>query len=108
MVGSTGVANGQFQVGLTDSLSYQRLLPVSIKAVNYLPSGNVTIKISGANGMVPGFPLNKTADSTGLLSYAWPIPVSLPVGDYTLTLTGTPVKNPADVQLFSVTAINVT
>jgi hypothetical protein len=108
IVGSTGVANGQFQVGLTDSLSYQRLLPVSIKAINYVPSGNVTIKISGANGMVLGFPLNKTADSTGLLSYAWPIPVSLPVGDYTLTLTGTPVKNPADVQLFSVTATNVT
>jgi hypothetical protein len=109
LVGSTGVANGQFQVGLTDSLSYQRLLPVSIKAANYLPNGNVTIKISGPGGMVTGFPLNKTADSTGFLSYTWPsIPVSLPVGDYTLTLTGIPVKSPADIQLFSVTATNVT
>jgi hypothetical protein len=108
-VGSTGVGNlVQFQVGLTDSLSYQRLLPVSIKAVNYPANGNVTIKISGPVGLAPGFPLNKTADNTGSLSYAWPIPVSLPVGDYTLTLTGTPVKNPADVQLFSVTVTNVT
>jgi FlaG/FlaF family flagellin (archaellin) len=109
LVGSTGVGTPvQFQVGLTDSLSYQRLLPLSIKAVNYAASGNVTIKISGANGMVPGFPLNKTADSTGSLSYTWPIPISLPVGDYTLTLTGSPVKNPVDIQLFTVTATNVT
>ena len=108
MVGSTGVANGQFQVGLTDSLSYQRLLPVLIRAVNYQPSGNVTIKISGPGGLVTGFPLNKTADSTGLLPYNWPIPVSLPVGDYTLTLTGIPAKSPPDIQSFSVTATNVT
>jgi hypothetical protein len=108
-VGSTGVGTPvQFQVGLTDSLSYQRLLSVSIKAVNYLPGGNVTIKIAGASGLVTGFPLNKTADITGLLSYSWPIPVSLPVGDYTLTLTGTPVKAPPDVQSFSVMATNVT
>jgi hypothetical protein len=109
LVGSTGIANGQFQVGLTDSLIYQRLLPVPIKAVSYLPSGNVTIKISGPGGMVTGFPLNKTADSNGLLSYTWPsIPASLPVGDYALTLTGTPAKSPPDVQSFSVTATNVT
>lgn len=108
VVGSTGVASGQFQVGLTDSLSYQRLLPVSIKAVNYQPNGNVTIKISSLSGLVTGFPLNKTADNTGLLSYDWLIPVSLPVGDYTLTLTGIPVKSPPDVQSFSITATNVT
>lgn len=108
IVGSTGVANGQFQVGLTDSLSYQRLLPVSIKAVNYQSNGNVTIKISGLSGLVTGFPLDKTTDNTGLLSYNWPIPVSLPVGDYTLTLTGIPVKSPPDIQSFSVTATNVT
>jgi hypothetical protein len=108
ILGSTGIATGQFQVGLTDSLSYQRLLPVSVKAVNYAPNGNVTIKISGPNGLAPGFPLNKTADNTGLLSFTWPIPVSLPVGDYTLTLTGSPVKNPTDTQSFSVMMTNVT
>src|SRR5712664_3479533 len=108
LVGSTGVANGQFQVGLTDSLSYQRLLPVSIKGVNYVPNGNVTVKIAGPGGMAAGFPLNKTADTTGLLSYIWTIPVSLLIGDYTLTLAGAPVKNPADVQSFSVTPTNVT
>jgi hypothetical protein len=109
IVGSTGVANGQFQVGLTDSLSYQRLSPVSILAVGYLSSANVTIKISGPSGMVSGFPLNKTTDSGGSLSYVWAsIPVSLTVGDYTLTLTGTPLKSPPDTQSFTITATSVT
>ena len=110
LVGSTGVGMPvQFQVGLTDSLSYQRLLPISIKAANYASSGNVTIKISGPGGLVTGFPLNKTTDSTGFLSYTWPsIPASLPVGDYTLTLAGSPVKNPPDIQSFTVVATNVT
>jgi hypothetical protein len=109
IVGSTGIANSQFQVGLTDALSYQRLSPVSIQAVGYLASANVTIKISGPSGMVGGFPLNKTTDSGGSLSFVWAaIPVSLPVGDYTLTLTGTPVKSPPDTQSFTITATSVT
>jgi hypothetical protein len=109
LLGSTGVANGQFQVGLTDSLTYPRLSSVSIKAINYQPNANVTIKLSGPGGPVTSFPLNKTADSTGLMSYTWlSIPASLPVGDYTLTLSGIPVKAPADVQSFTVVATNVT
>ncbi|HEV2118957.1 MAG TPA: hypothetical protein VGS11_02445 [Candidatus Bathyarchaeia archaeon] len=109
LVGSTGVASGQFQVGLTDGLSYPRLAPVSIKAVNYQPNGNVTIRVSGLSGLVAGFPLNKTADGSGVLSYTWPsIPASLPVGNYNVSLTGIPAKTPPDIQSFSVTAINVT
>jgi hypothetical protein len=109
VVGSTGVASSQFQVGLTDTLSYQRLTPVSIQAVGYPSSSNVTIKISGPSGLVSGFPLNKTTDSVGSLSYVWAsIPVSAPVGDYTLTITGTPVKSPPDTQSFTVTATSVT
>ena len=109
VVGSTGVASSQFQVGLTDALSYQRLSSVSLKAIGYAPNGNVTIKISGPGGMVTGFPLNKTSDSLGSLSYTWAsIPVSLPVGDYSLTLTGLPVKTVLDTQSFTVTATTVT
>ncbi len=108
VLGSTGVANGQFQVGLTDSLSYQRTLPVSIKAIGYVPSGNVTIRISGPSGMVSGFPLNKTADAASLLSYAWTSSASQTIGSYTVTLSGTPVKSPPDSQVFSLTAANVT
>jgi len=37
------VAIGQFQVGLTDSASYQRTAPVVIRASGYVPFDNVTI-----------------------------------------------------------------
>ncbi len=108
VLGSTGVASGQFQVGLTDGLSYQRTLPVSIKGVIYLPNANVTIRISGLSGMVTGFPLNRTADNTGSLSYTWTSAASQSVGSYTVTLSGTPVKSPPDTQIFTITAANVT
>src|SRR6266567_1725152 len=110
LVGSTGVGTPvQFQVGLTDTLSYQRTLPVAIKATGYQPSLNVTIRISGPSGLAPSFPLNKTADGTGMLSYVWPsIPATIPTGNYILTLTGSPVKNPPDVQSFTILAANVT
>ncbi len=110
LVGSTGVGTPvQFQVGLTDSLSYRRTLPVAIQAVGYQPSLNVTIRISGPSGLAPSFPLNKTADGTGMLSYVWPsIPATIPTGNYILTLTGSPVKNPPDVQSFTILAANVT
>ena len=59
LVGSTGVGTPvQFQVGLTDTLSYQRTLPVAIKATGYKPSLNVTISISGQSGPAPNFPTN--------------------------------------------------
>ena len=109
LIGSTGIATGQFQVGLTDGLNYQRSLPVAIQAVGYQPSLNVTFRISGPSGLAPGFPLNKTADSSGMLSYVWPsIPAAIPTGNYILTLTGSPVKNPPDVQAFTILAANVT
>src|SRR2546428_2175877 len=72
LVGSTGVGTPvQFQVGLTDTLSYQRTLPVAIKATGYKPSLNVTISISGQSGPASNFPTNKLADSNGNLSYVW-------------------------------------
>ena len=109
VIGSTGVANSQFQVGLTDALSYPRVSSVFVQAVGYAPSGIVTIKVSGSAGMVSGFPLNKTADSSGVLSYAWnPIPASLPVGDYTLTLSSVPAKIVPDIQTITITPTNVT
>ncbi len=99
LVGSTGVAYGQFQVGLTDSLSYPRTFPVGIRASGYAPNLNVTIAISGSGGPSPGFPLNQLADSNGDLSYVWPsIPASTSLGNYTLTLTGSPTKTPPDIQ----------
>ena len=109
VLGSTGVATGQFQVGLTDALTYPRLSLVAVQAVGYSANGIVTIKVSGPAGMVSGFPLNKTADGAGVLSYTWnPIPASLPVGDYTLTLSSVPAKVVPDIQTFAITPTNVT
>ncbi len=110
LVGSTGVGTPvQFQVGLTDTLSYQRTLPVAIKATGYKPSLNVTISISGQSGPAPNFPTNKLADSNGNLSYVWSsIPASIPVGNWTVSLSGNPTKSPPDVQSFTILPANVT
>src|SRR3989441_4856274 len=109
LVGSTGVGTPvQFQVGLTDSLSYQRTLSVAIKASGYKPNLNVTIRISGQNGLAPNFPTNKTADNNGDLSYLWSsIPASIPVGNWNVSLSGNPTKNPPDVQSFTILPANV-
>jgi len=110
LVGSTGVGTPvQFRVGLTDSISYQRTLPVAIVASGYKPNLNVTIRISGQSGLAPNFPTNKTANNNGDLSYVWAsIPASIPVGNYTVSLSGNPTKNPPDVQSFTILPANVT
>src|SRR5204862_94654 len=109
LLGSTGVANGQFEVDLTDSLSYPRTFPVGIRASAYAPNLNVTIAISGSAGPTPGFPLNQLADSNGDPSYVWPsIPASTSLGRYTVTLTGSPTKTPPDIASLAVPATNVT
>jgi len=110
LVGSTSVGTPvQFQAGLTDSLSYQRTLPVAILASGYKPNLNVTIRISGQSGLAPNFPTNKTANNNGDLSYVWAsIPASIPVGNYTVSLSGNPTKNPPDAQSFTILPANVT
>ncbi len=110
LVGSTGVGTPvQFQVGLTDSLSYQRTFPVAILASSYKPNANVTITISGQSGLAPNFPTNKLTDSNGDLSYVWPsIPASIPVGNWNVSLSGNPTKSPPDVQSFTILPTNVT
>jgi len=108
LLGSTGVGTTiQFQVGLTDSMTYQRTLLVTIRASGYTPSLNVTITISGQSGLAPSFPTNKLADANGNLSYVWSIPASIPIGDWTVSLSGNPTKNPPDVQSFTILPANV-
>src|SRR5256885_5714676 len=93
VVGSTGVGTPiHFQVGLTDSMSYPRTTPVAIKASGYKPNLNVTIAISGQSGLAPSFPTNKLADANGNLSFVWSIPASIPIGNWTVSLSGSPTK----------------
>ncbi len=110
LVGSTGVGTPvQFQVGLTNRLTYQRTLPVTIEASNYKPNANVTITISGQSGLAPNFPTNKLTDTNGDLFYVWSsMPASIPVGNWTVSLSGSPIKNPPDTQSFAILPANVT
>ena len=109
LVGSTGVGTTiQFKVGLTDNTTYQRTLLVTVKASGYKPSLNVTITFSSQSGPAPNFPTNKLADVNGNFSFVWAIPASIPLGNWTVSLTGTPTKSPLDAQSFAILPANVT
>jgi len=103
------VATGQFQVGLTDSASYQRTTPVLIRAIGYLPLENATVNLTQGSTSVPNFPTIKKADTNGLISLSWQTSVGTPLGTYALTISGsTTTKTPPDSQTFTVYPTNVT
>lgn len=103
------VATGQFQVGLTDSKTYQRTYSVSIEATGYTTVENITTALLNNGVPAPGFPKWLLADSAGNLNFVWRIPPGDPLGAYALTLTGSTVKTPPDTQTFTVfpTTVNV-
>jgi len=102
------VALGTFQVGLTDSPTYERTFPVSIEAGGYLPNENVTIDISGPSP-VPGYPVTRVTGTNGHLTHSWQIPCSLVTGVYTVALAGsTTSKAPVDSQSITIYPTNVT
>ena len=106
---SAVVTTGQFQVGLTDNVSYQRTAPVSIRASGYLTLENVTINLHQGSVSVPGFPTTKKTDTNGLISLSWPTIIGTPLGNYSLTISGsTFAKTPPDSQTFIVYPTNVT
>ena len=103
------VATGKFEVGLSDSETYQRTQPVSILAQGYQPGENITISVTSRTSSAPNFPLIIKANSAGALSYLWSsIPPSTLVGNYNITLTGKTIKVIPDIQTILISAINVT
>ena len=107
----TSAGTGQFKVKLTDSDSYQRTYPAIMLAQGYQPNENINITIRTAGGApVAGYPITRTADGSGALSYTWAsIPPSTPFGNYTVTLRGsTTTKTVLDTSPFMITATNVT
>lgn len=105
---SPNVGLGSFEIGLTDSPTYQRTFPMSIEASGYLPSESVTIDIRGPR-TVPGYPLTKSSATDGHVSHSWQIPCDLATGIYTVTVVGSSTaKNPSDTQLVTVYPTNVT
>src|SRR6266702_4340219 len=107
--GKLNIAGGQFQVGLTNAGTYHRTDTTSIQGVGYRAGENVSISLSYGSNPVPGFPTSGSADPNGLLSYLWQSPPGATIGVYNVTLQGSiTVKSPADTQVFSLFATNVT
>lgn len=103
------VGLGQFQVGLTDNASYQRTVPVLIRATGYLPLENATVNLLQGSTSAPNFPTIKKADTNGLISLSWQTTVATPLGNYLLTISGSlTTKTPPDSQAFAVYPTNVT
>src|SRR3989442_329910 len=108
-VNKPSVATGQFQVGLTNSKTYQRTYAISIEATGYATNANITTSLMHSGTPALGFPKWLLVDTMGNLNFSWRIPPSEALGTYTLTLTGLPAKTPQDTQMFTVspTLVNV-
>jgi hypothetical protein len=96
------VGAGQFGIGITDKLFYQRTQVVSIKAAGYTVNDKVTVSITKGGVAAPGFPVHVTADGGGNVFASWITTISTLTGNYTVSLTGTSTapKNPPDSQWF--------
>lgn len=96
------VAAGQFGIGITDRLLYERTQAVSIKAAGYNANDMVTISITKGGVPAPGFPKRVPADASGNVITNWPTTINTLAGNYTISLTGTSTapKNPPDSQWF--------
>jgi len=99
------LANANFTVGLTDKPQYKKTETVSIRAIDYLPSENVTISLKLNNVSVTGFPKFKTANASGIVIDTWTIPSDATPGNYQVSLTSTTnqtLKIPVDADTFTV------
>jgi len=96
------VGAGQFGIGLTDKLFYQRTQAVSIKAAGYTANDMVTVSITKGGVAAPGFPIRVSADGSGNVVASWITLISTLTGNYTVSLTGTSTgpKSPPDSQWF--------
>lgn len=105
----TSVRTASFQVGLTDSPTYQRTSNVMITGTGYVAGDNVTIQVTRGASPASGFPTWKAAPG-GVLSFAWQTLPNTPLGTYNVTLSGknTVAKNPPDSQLFIMFPTNTT
>jgi len=105
---SKPATSGQFQIGLTSSISYQRTYPVSIIGAGYAAFENVTVNLTGGSSITSGFPTSKLADAGGKFSLTWYSPPNSSPGNYTVALTGSTTKSAADSQWFILYPTNVT
>jgi len=105
---NSAIPPSQFQIGLTDSPTYQRTYSVSIIGTGYSPAENVTVDLNRGPNIVSGFPTSTLADASGRVSLTWPSPPAISLGNYTVALSGSTVKTPVDSQWFVLYPTNVT
>src|SRR5712664_2260462 len=80
---------GQFGIGITDKVLYQRTQLVSIRAAGYNANDMITIYMTNGGVSAPGFPEHVQADATGNVVTAWITTAITITGNYTVTLRGT-------------------
>jgi hypothetical protein len=104
------VARTTFQVGLTDSQTYQRNSIVQVTGTGYVPLDTVTVNMLLGSTNAPGFPRTVAATTGGVVSVTWQTYPNTPAGNYVVSLTGmsSPAKTPPDAQLFSLIPTNTT
>jgi hypothetical protein len=91
-----------FTVGFTDQSIYHRQDTVKVRAVGYQPSQTGTVAIQLLNSTVV-FSQSVTADSQGVITANWAIPMTAEMGTYTATITPqTNAKAISDTQSFSI------
>ena len=105
---NSSVGKSQFQVGLTDSLTYDRTAIMKVTGSGYTASDTVTIDIRQGTTHAPGFPTTTSATAGGLVSYSWQSSPASPLGIYNASLSGslTPPKNIPDIQQFTLYPTN--
>ena len=107
---NASIARTRFETGLTNSPAYSRTAVVTVTGTGYAPSDSVIINLVQGTTSVTGFPVSKTAFSTGLVSLSWLTFPNTTLGIYNVSMTGTltPPKRPRDTQLFSLYPTNMT
>ncbi len=103
---SSAVASSHFFILLTDRSEYQRTQTVSIRGSGYNAGDSVTVAIVRQTTSTLVYSKSVLASSSGIVATTWQIPKNITVDNYVVSLTGTstPAKNPADLQIFSVSA----
>ncbi len=104
------VALGSFLVGLTDGQAYNRTFTATIRALGYLPSDNVTIRIRSGTQSAQGFPSSNITGLDGSFLYRWRIPSNLTLGTYTVSLVpkNSPAKSIPDSQNVAIYRTTIT
>jgi len=100
--------SANFSVGLTDKLAYRRNEDVRIRGSGYNASENATINMKTNGNTVAGYPKNATANTQGVISNVWRVPINATLGNYTVTITNatTTVKPVSDTWNFTVFGIS--